>query len=483
MKVAIRLSSRDKEILKPVYQFAKAKKVRLYLVGGILRDLILGRQKDNPDFDFAIKRGAINFGRGLAKKLKAGFVVLDKEHGACRVVKKFQDKIYTLDFTDFRGADLQKDLLHRDFTINATALDLEKVFLGDDLDSLLVDPYQGREDLKRKIIRVVNKKAFSEDPLRILRAFSLAAIFGLAIDKKTLRSARSERQRLAKVSGERIRDELFKIFDTQESFVYFSELDKLKILDVLFPEIKKMRGIGQGPYHHLDAWQHTLETMSQLETLFKEQRNNQDIQKYLDEVISPERKRRALIKLGAFLHDIGKPKALRHEEDGKITFHGHERMGLDISENIVKRLKLSNDELNALRKIVLCHLRPGYLADTGNPSARAKFRYFRDAGSEAMSTLLISIADQRATKGPLTTSASRAQHEKVVFAMIKEHLRKIKEKKVPRLINGDELMKKFNLKPSPLVGKILSEVEELQAIGRIKTKSKAFEVAGRLIKR
>ena len=410
-------------------------------------------------------------------------MVLDKEHGACRLVKKIKNKTYTFDFTDFRGVTLEKDLLHRDFTINSIALELEKVFVNNDLSDLIIDPNHGREDLKTKVIKIVNKKAFTEDPLRILRAFSLAAIFGFAIDKATLRLAKSEKKKLSKVSGERIRDELFKIFATGDSFNFLAELDRLRILDIIFPEIRKMRGIGQGPYHHLDAWQHTLETMKQLEILLKEQKNNQDIKEYLDEVISPERKRRELIKLGAFLHDIGKPKALRHEEDGKTTFHGHERIGLEITKNIVKRLKLSNDELIALQRIVLWHLRPGYLADTGKPSARAKFRYFRDAGSEAISTLLISVADQRATKGPLTTEVSRAQHEKVVFGMIREYFRKKKEKKMPRLINGDDLIQKFNLEPSVLIGKILSEVEELQAIGKIKTQKEAFEVARKFIKK
>jgi len=483
MRLSLKFPPKDKEILKSVYNFAKARKVKLYLVGGVLRDLILGREKENPDFDFAIKRGAINFGKRLAKELKAGFVVLDKEHGACRIVKKSKDKIYTLDFTDFRGVDLQKDLLHRDFTINAIALELERVFESADLKDFLIDPYKGQEDLKRKVIKMVDRIAFREDPLRILRAFSLAAIFGLAIDRETLKAARSERKKLAKVSGERIRDELFKIFATQNSYDFLAELDELKILDIIFPEIKKMRGIGQGPYHHLDAWQHTLETMKQVEILLKEQKNNQDIRDYLDAVISPDRKRLALVKLGAFLHDLGKPKALRHEEDGKTTFHGHERIGLEITEDIAKRLKLSNDELHALRRIVLWHLRPGYLADTGKPSARAKFRYFRDAGNEAISTLLVSIADQRATKGPLTTAASRAQHERVVFGLIKEYFHKKKEKKAPRLVNGDDLMAKFKLEPSPLIGKILSEVEELQAIGKISTRKEAFEAARKFIKK
>jgi len=477
----MRFPPQAERILQAILSLAKKKKVKLYIVGGYLRDALLVRQKDNPDIDFCLKNNAINFGRVLAKKIKAGFVVLDKEHGACRLVKKIDDKIYTFDFTDFRGKALEKDLLHRDFTINAIAIDLEKVFSSEDLNNSLIDPYGAREDLKAKIIRVVNKKSFAEDPLRILRAFSFAAIFDFKIDEETLKLARKEREKLSAVSAERTRDELFKIFDRPNAYEYLAKMDDLKILKVIFPEIEKMRGIGQGPYHHLDVWQHTLETIKQVEGLIQELRNNKEIQDYLNGIISSERRRRALLKLAALLHDIGKPAALRHEGK-KLIFHGHERIGRQMSEEIARRLRLSNDELNSLKIIVLRHLRPGYLADNEVLTPRAKFRYFRDAAGEAVSILLLSIADQRSTQGPLTTKGSRMRQEKTAFGLIREYFRKNKEKKIPRLINGHDLMRKFKLEPSPLIGKILSEIEELQAIGKIKNKTVALKIAADIVK-
>ena len=482
MKTVIKFSPEYKNILKEVYNFAKGRKVKLYLVGGVLRDILLGREKENPDIDFCLKKGAINFGGKLAKEIKAGFVVLDKEHGACRAVKKIKDKAYTLDFTDFRGKTLEEDLLHRDFSINAMALELEKVFSRLNFDDSVIDPCRGREDLKHKLIRIVSKKAFDEDPLRILRAFSFACIFDFKIDKETLRLVKLKKNKLSHVSLERIRDELFKILDSPCAFDYLLALDKLKILKIIFPEIEMMRNVKQGPYHHLDVWEHTLETIKQLEGLIKERKNNQEIQDYLNEVISSERKRRALIKLGAFLHDIGKPKA-RRRKDGKTIFHGHERIALEIIENICQRLRLSNDELNALKKIVFCHLRPGYLADNEVISNRAKFRFFRDTANEAVSVLLIALADQRATKGRLTTKESRLRHERLVSGLAKEYFRKKKEKKLVRLINGNDLINKFKLQPSPLIGKILSEINELQAIGKVKCKTEALKIAAKFIKK
>ncbi|MBM3252241.1 MAG: HD domain-containing protein [Candidatus Omnitrophica bacterium] len=469
-----------KNLLKIILETAKKKKVKLYLVGGYLRDTLLQKEKENLDIDFCLKSGAIKFAHTLSRKMKAGFVVLDKTHGCARIVKRIKDKIYTLDFTDFRGKTLEDDLKHRDFTINALSLELDKVFLDEKLDNLLIDPYQGKKDLKAKIIRLVNKKGFDEDPLRILRAFSLSAIFGFKIDQPTLELTRLKRKKLSGVSGERLRDELFKILDGPEAFRYLAQLDKLKILQDIIPEIEIMRGVKQGPYHHLDVWKHTLETARQLELCIAEQNNNPEVRGYLDEFISSNRRRRALIKLGALLHDIGKPSALRRE-NGKIKFHGHERIGLDITRNIALRLKLSNDESDSLEKMVLWHLRPGYLADNAEITPRAIFRYFRDTDKECVSTLLLSIADQRSTKGPLTSRTSRIHHEKVVLGLIKEYFKRKKQKRPPRLINGDDLIKKFKLEPSPLIGRILSEIEELQAIGKIKSKKIALAKARQII--
>lgn len=482
MKSQIKFLPQDLKILKSVYDFAKKRKIRLYLVGGVLRDLVLGRRKENPDFDFCLKKGAISFGRALSQKIRCGFVVLDKEHGACRLVKKLKDKICTLDFTDFRGATLEEDLLHREFTINALALELEKVFKNENLQQFLIDPHRGLRDLKAGVIRATSGEVFTEDPLRILRTFSFCATLKFRIDKQTLKLAKKERKRLAGISYERIRDELFKIFNCLDAYVHLKKLDEAKILGVVFAEFERMRGVNQGPYHHLDVWQHSLETLKQMEAVLGEIKNNRDLAGYLDEYFSAERRRRSLIKLACLLHDIGKPAA-RRREGKKITFHGHERFGLDLTEEISRKLKLSNDEMNALHKMVLWHLRPGYLADSALVSSRAKFRYFRDTSQEAASTLLLSIADQRATHGPLTTNEGRRHHEEMCLGLIKEYFRKLKERKLPRLINGNDLIRKFKIEPSPLIGRMLAEVEEAQAIGKIKTRPEALALAGRILKK
>jgi poly(A) polymerase len=478
----------ERQILGKILKFSQIKNIQVWIVGGFLRDIFLGRGRSVLDIDFALKKNAIDFAAGLARRLCAGFVVLDKKNGCARLVKKNQNRLYTLDFTDFRGRNLWEDLRKRDFSINAVAVEL-KAFLealsqsGSPKSCIksFIDPYKGVNDLKAKVIRAISPSVFDDDPLRILRTFSLSCILNFRIEPKTLVLAEQKINKLNTVSFERIRDELFKILSSPRSYEFLLQLDKHRILELIFPEIKTMRKMNQGPYHHLDVWKHTLETLKQLDKIVKNFTRSQDMRDYFNAEISSGRRRYELIKLGAIMHDFGKPKTLRIQE-GKIKFHGHERVGVDMLAEVGQRLKLSNDEISVLKKIILLHLRPGYLADNPVLTLRAKFRFFRDAGDEAVSILLVSLADQRATKGYLTTQESRRRHERVVRRLIKGYFEKRKERKPARLINGHDLIKSFKLQPSPLIGKILSEVEEAQAIGKINNKQEALRIAQNVIR-
>ena len=470
----------DKKILNLILQSANYNKKELYIVGGYLRDMLLGRSKPNPDIDFCLKNNAISFGRVLAKQMKAGFVVLDKDNGSSRMVKKTKNCIYTFDFTDFRGKDLKDDLLKRDFTINSFTLGLKDFLRQKNNLSSLVSVPGALDDLKNKVVRLISEYTIVDDPLRILRAFSFSCVLGFRIEKKTLKLIKANKEKITGVSWERIRDELFKILDTPCAYDCLVELEKLGILGVLFPELSPMRGLKQGPYHHLDIFKHSLETLRQLELIIKSFSRNKDITDYLDEVISGTRSRRALLKLGALLHDIGKPVSLRRFKK-RIMFHGHELTGSRIANAIALKLKLSNDEIAILRKMVFLHLRPGYLADNRVVSDRAKFRYFRDAGKEGISVIILSMADQRSTRGPLTTDESRVQHERICSSLIKERLKQLKEKPLVPMLNGNDVMRALKIEPGPQVGRILLHLQELQAIGRIHNRQDALKAARKLL--
>jgi len=457
--------------IKIIQQIAQKKKVKVYLVGGFLRDHFLNNER--TDFDFAVSSGALLLARGFSKKIRGAFVLLDKERGCARVCKKTGGKIFTFDFTDFRAKTLKGDVSKRDFTINTLCMDLET--------GQLLDLNKGRADIKAKKIKMVSASAFKEDPLRLLRAFSLRAQLGFVIEKKTQIQMKKDIKLLTDVSRERVREELFKVLATDRTSQCIKEMDKIGLLEQVIPQINVMYNVKQGGYHHLDVWKHTLETVVQLEKVFEELGGSSDIASYLNEPMAGDRKRFALIKLAAILHDIGKPDTYKKEK-GKMSFHGHEHVGKKISRSISNMLKLSINERHALEDMIQWHLRPGYLSNFKVPGERAIFRYFRDTKQEAVSIALLALADQRATRGPMTTKWDQKHHEKIAMSLIDKYFAKLYEKPFVRLINGNDLIKKLKLKPSPVFAKVLSEVEESQVLGKIKTKKEALELAGKIVK-
>jgi poly(A) polymerase len=458
MEFFTRWLKENRRFLTAVRAVAGKRDVKLYLVGGVLRDIILKRDKADPDLDFCLKSGAINFARQVASEMRSGFVVLDKEHGCARVVKKTKGKVVTLDFSDFRGKNLEEDLLYRDFTINSMAAPLDAVLSGKGFDHALIDLYGGRKDLAKGLIKIAHKRSFDDDPLRIMRAFSLAAIFGFKIDPAVYRLIALKKKKLAGVSMERIRDELFKVLCCPEGYEIVSQLDKYEILALIFPEIKKMQKPALRALKRLDVWGHTMKTFKNTESLIGKMSRNSAIGGYLKEEISSGRARAELLKLAALLHDIGKPRTFRSEK-GKVRFHGHERLGAAMTGEIAFRLKLSNEELRLLKRVVFLHLRPGYLVTNPVLTAKAKFKFFRDAGAEAASILILALADERSTKGYLLLDKIRTKYERVIPRLLREYFVKAKEEPPERLVDGNEIMARFKLKPSPLIGEVLRKLE------------------------
>src|SRR3989339_1182911 len=469
-----------------------------YLVGGYPRDLFLKRKKEVFDFDFALSANAIKIGREIARSLKSGFVVLDEEHGSCRIVYNRDGQSCNFDFTDFRGStcpersrrtalttsgrDILVDLSLRDFTVNSLGLDLKALGKAKKTEDILIDRYGALRDIKNRTIRVISELSFAEDPLRILRAYSLSAVLDFRIEPKTKILIKKHKDKITASAYERVSEELFKILNSKKAFATFKAMADSGVLDEIIPEVKAMRKVSQGPYHHLDVYRHCFEALKQIEGLFEELKRYRDIQLFLNRIISGTHTKRALLKLSAFLHDIGKPVSKERIKD-KVCFHGHERTGRNIVRGIAERLRLSNDERNALDKIIFWHLRPGYLADLKDLSRRAVYRYFRDTQNEAVSVVLLSIADQRSTRGPLTRGANRKHHEDVCLALAKDFFRKSKEEKFIKLINGNDLMAELKLEPGPLIGKLLAAVDEAQAVGDVRDKAQAFVLAKKLIKK
>jgi putative nucleotidyltransferase with HDIG domain len=458
-----------------IQKIAKQRRLGVFLVGGFLRDLLLKRE--SRDLDFAVERNAVFFAKKFAQDTKGVFVLLDQEHGCGRVVKKQNGKIYTFDFADFRSSTLKKDLLCRDFTINTLAFDAAAGQA--DLPAGIIGNPRARKDLSAKVIQMVSAKAFQQDPLRLLRAFALRAALGFSIEQKTLARIKKDRALIRNVSAERIREELFKILESDRAGVVLKQMDRVGLLEYVIPQVRIMFGVKQGTYHHLDVWRHALESVKQVEDLVEEFFTDAPMIAYLNTSLTGGHTRKALLKLACLLHDVGKPETRRREGD-RIRFHGHEHAGRAISYAVAKHLKLSRKQRHTLCDMVQMHLRPGYLSNFKRPSDKAVFRYFHDTKDEAVSIALLAMADQRSTRGPMTTAEEAAHHDKVCRVLIERYFQQQNEQPLIPLINGDDLIQLLGLKPSPIFSKILREVEEQQATLKIATKEQALEAARKI---
>jgi poly(A) polymerase len=461
--------------LSLISSIAKKRKINIWLVGGFLRDVYLKKNKESFDFDFCVERDVFSIVREFARNISSKIIVLDERQGSLRVILKRKIGIYTYDFTLMRGKNFYEDLALRDFSINTLAVNLKEK------DFKVIDHFGASKDLERKIIRVIKDEVLSQDPLRILRGFSFMVNYGFVIDKKTEKAMVRHKGLLKNVSGERINEELFKILSSEYSYQAVKRLSDSKIIDEVMTHIDKARGVLQGAYHHLDVWEHSLETLREFELLYRNKlAKKRDFFTYLNEELAQNRKRIQVLKLACLLHDIGKPIA-KQEKDKKTIFYSHEKMGSELAEEIALALRLSFKEKDVLKKLIFWHLRPGYLADQETPSQRAIYRFFRDTQDEGAGVILLSLSDWRATRGPLTDTKKRKKHERIMLKLIENHFKERKKKPLPRIVDGYDIMKKFNLSPSPLIGKVLKKIEEEQTLARIKTKAEAYKLARTII--
>ncbi|MEW5766929.1 MAG: HD domain-containing protein [bacterium] len=465
------------DIISHVKQVAEGKGERIYLVGGWLRDYLL--EKKSNDYDFAVGGEAISLAREVASSLGGSFFILDPERDCARVVLKGKEQV-CLDFSRLKGDNIAEDLRQRDITINALAVDLSG-------SETIIDPNGGLPDLSSGRIRLVSKENLIEDPLRGLRAFRLAAQLGFKIDQDSLRLISQYASLITRSSEERIRDELLFLLETKESYPHLLAMDETGLLGEIIPELMPLKGVEQPGYHHLDVFDHSTVSLAYLEEItehcafhFRAWHNR--IAEYLKRPLSSGQSQVALLKLAALFHDLGKPQSLTRQGNGQISFTGHERSGAELAFLIGKKLKLSRDEAERLKKIVASHMRPGLLANENKISARAVHRFFRDLGEDGLGTLILSLADRYAARGPKACSSSVILRQYWVI----NHLLKrfFEEKEIitpPRMVGGRDLIEVFGLSPGPLIGQLLREIEEAYIEGQVKTREEGLALVERLI--
>lgn len=461
----------------------------IYLVGGAVRDALLMRA--SHDFDFVLPGNVLRIARMVADRIGAAYFPLDKERETARLIlERSTEPHLNLDFAAFRGEDLEADLADRDFTINAMAVDLRE-------PQKLLDPLGGAADLQARRLVACGPNAFEHDPVRILRAVRFAAQYDLRIMPETLQKMREGISGLEDVSPERIRDELFNILGVKRVATSMRALDMLGVLALVLPDLSGLKDVKQSPPHTKDAWQHTLDTIMQLEKLLNTLgpkfvpessdslivglavmrlgRYRQQITEFLESSLIKDRGIRPLLFLAALYHDVGKSNSQKVESDhGRIRFLGHEKIGAEIAFRRGRNLVLSNAEIDWLETVILHHMWPTRLArEPKQPTRRAVYRFFRDTGRKTkagIAVCLISLADLLATYGMTLPQERWARQLDVVRALFDGFWQNYGEQvDPPVLVSGHDLMKNFGLKPGKKIGEILETIREAQAAGELET--------------
>ena len=431
-------------IIKELSDFSKKSKTDAYIVGGYVRDYLLGISSEGIDIDVMVIGDAVKFAEKFAKKKKTALTAIYKNFGTALLnledvkLEFASSRVESYDRNSRKPkvefGTLEEDLSRRDFTINALAVSLLN-------PTEVTDNYNGLDDLKHKMIRTPLEpdKTFYDDPLRIMRAFRFASKLQFAIDHVTLSSISVNCRRLQEdevVSQERISNEFLQILQSNKPSIALNLMYLTGVLDVVFPEITKMAGVEQRKdYHHKDVFNHTLEVLDNITEL-------------TDNV---------WLRFAALVHDIAKPKTKKFVEGIGWTFHGHEEIGARMMKKIFDRMKLPLDRLPYVEKLIRLHLRPAALANQEATDSAVR-RLAAEAGEELVDLFKLCRAD--ITSKNLQKVKRYANN----FDMVEKRIIEVQEKDNLRNfqspVKGEEIMEVCKIEPSKLVGIIKKKIEE-----------------------
>jgi poly(A) polymerase len=423
-----------------------------YVIGGWVRDGLLNRSSNQIEFDIVSDKDGIVLAKHVAKKLKVKKISIYKTFGTAAIVYKgvimefngARKESYSKDSRDpvVTSGSMLDDQKRRDFTINSMSISLNNKDYG-----AFIDPFNGLEDLENKIIKTPLEpdKTYSDDPLRMMRAIRFASTLDFTIDKQSLDSIKSNKDRLKIIKQERITDELNKIILSKTPSKGINLLSDLDLLNIFFPEFELLRGIeNKNGITHKDNFYHTLEVLDNISV------NTNNI----------------WLRWSAILHDIAKPNTKRFNDKNGWTFHGHEHLGSKMVYHIFKKLKLPlNENMKYVQKLVLLHLRPIALANSKVTESAIR-RLLFDAKNDINDLMLLCDAD--ITSKNEQKVAKYKQNMKNVSIKLKEVEERDKISSWRPPITGDIIMEKLNLKPSREIGIIKQMIQDAILDGDIK---------------
>jgi poly(A) polymerase len=470
-----------------------------WIVGGALRDELLGRPV--RDVDLAVAGDPAPVARAVADSVRGPVFRLSEAFGAWRVIDRRGGRVF--DVSPLQGDTIQEDLGARDFTVNAMAravgapeaeagggeasAAIVQALAGDRLPGgPLIDPLGGRADLEARVLRVLGPAAYERDPLRPLRLARFAAELGFAPDPETERLTAGAAPNVASAAGERVFAELRRLVIAEGALAGLALADRLGLLQPVLPELTDLHDVEQSHYHHLDVYDHTLEVLamqidleSRLHTVFQET-DAERLERILAEPLADELTRGQALRLGALLHDIGKPATRDTRPDGRVTFMGHDRLGEQMVRSVCRRLRTSDRLARFLEGLTRHHLVLGFLVHERPLDRRQVYRYLARTTPVEVEVTLLSCADRLATRGRRAEEASEA-HLDLARELMRAALdwREHGPPGVP--IRGDELARELGIEPGPELGRLLAELTEAAYAGEVATRDDAVAVARRLL--
>ncbi len=501
----VRLSAETREALARVAALRHASPV--YLVGGAIRDAALGRTV--ADLDLACA-GARTLAAAVARAFKGTLVTLDPDNAVYRLIlpPARGRALKQIDVAEILGRDIGEDLGRRDFTVNAVALELRPALPPSIPESGFLDPRGGLADLRRGILRVEDDKRFRADPLRLLRAFRVAAQADLTVDAQTLAFIKKHRRLIADPAGERVQAELLALLAAPGAAGRLREMDECGLLTAVFADLEPARRCAEDYYGPGGVLKHTLDVCARLELLLDGFRKiYPDLARpfgdWLAARASGGAPERSILMLAALLHDVAKPETAR-SVDGRLRFFGHDTLGATRAAKILRDLRFSREHVDTVADAVRHHLRPGHLLASGGPvTEKAVYRFFRDLGPRAPGLLAVCWADHAsymaephlkrlrsaACDQPPRAGVSRirpesarktVRHLQLVSTLLRRYFDEGRAPVPARLLDGSEIMKALSIPSGPKVGDILERLREAQAEGIVRDRAAALTFVARL---
>lgn len=480
--LSLRALARDDRFLEGLLPFLASLRPGIYMVGGYLRDYFLGNVSD--DVDFIVRGDPLPVAAGVAERYHGKYFRLKGEEHTCRVVIDEEERRRTVDLSPLRGFGIETDLSLRDFTVNAMAVEVDRLVKEGSvlLPRDLVDKHYGWRDLSQGILRECHNETFLTDPVRLVRALRFHHVLGLRFEERTLNHLKKYAFLIGRVPGERLAAELLETLRHEGTSRVFEDVASTGLLQHIFPELVETVGLEQNAYHHLDVWSHTMLTIDELDGLL---RAPAGVYPEHADVMTERMGRRlqdlyghdAFLRLAALYHDTGKVEAFSRDETGRIHFHGHQGRSMEAVLRLADRLRLSRRAREYLAAVVGKHMDIG-LSVKEEFSPRRLRRMVGRLGEELPDIVLLSTADRFATRGPLTTEESLSRYVKVCRMLLDEYRR---EEEMPPLLRGRDLLEELGMRQGPAVGKILGEVRAAQLEGTVRSREEALGLAARLL--